>query len=222
MKVALLTSNQRFKTEIDMVNLFFDHGLELLHLKKRKFSKSKTKQYLKAVNKNYYDKIILHNHFWLAAKFKLKGIHLGRKERRSPFKTKMKIFFLRLFHPKLQVSTSFHSIQGAQLDTQKYHHVLLSPVFDSISKKDYSTAFSEKQIISLFEKTQHNYFALGGVDEAHVSMANNIGFKGVLIYGSIWNAGNDKLKKFLSILSLAKGEKKHVPEVKINPVKIKI
>lgn len=222
MKVSLLTSNQRFRSEIDLVNLLFENGLELLHLKKRKFTKSKTKEYLNSVSKNHHNKIILHKHYWLAAKYKLKGIHLGRTERRSPLKTAIKIFFLKLYHPKLQVTTSFHSLQSAQEDVKNYNHVILSPIFDSISKRNYSPAFSERQLISLFEKTKHNYYALGGVDEAHVSMAKNLGFKGILLYGSIWNAGDEKLKKFKSIVALAKGEKKHIPEVKLKPVKIKI
>lgn len=222
MKVALLTSNERFKSEIDLVNLFFDHGLDVLHLKKRKFSKSRLNKYLQQIPKQHLNKIIIHQHYWLAVKYRLKGVHLGKKERQHPMKTRVKIFFLKLLHPKLQICTSFHSVQSALTDKKTYHHVLLSPVFDSVTKLNYSSAFSENQLQNLFDNTTHNYFALGGIDEDQIDFAKIIGFKGVLLYGSIWKAGNQKLNKFLRIKQKAAAPLKQIPEVNIKAVKIKM
>lgn len=222
MKIALLTTNQRFKSEIETVNLFFDYGLDYLHLKKRRFSRSKTKKYIKEINEAHRRKIFLHKYHWLAVWYKLKGIHLGRSDRQKPIRTKLKIFFMKLFHPKLEVSVSFHSLQSATQDKGQYHHAMLSPVFDSISKKNYSPAFSERQLVGLMEKTNHRYFALGGVDETHIQTAKDVGFEGVVVYGSIWNSGDEKLKTFKKIFDKVKSRQKDIPEVKINPVKIKI
>lgn len=222
MQVALLTSNNRSKTELETINLLLDHGLDILHVKKRKFSRKKTKAFLKGIPKQYRKRVILHKHHWLAVTLKLKGIHLGRRDRRRPVRTALKIFFFRLFHPGLQVTTSFHSLQSCLSDNRKYHHVLLSPIFDSISKKNYSPAFSEKQLVSVNEKSKHRIFALGGVDIDTIIPAKETGFQGVVLYGSIWKSKNNKIKEFRDMLKKAKSPIKHAPEVKMNPVKISL
>ena len=222
MKVALLTTNNRIKSETELIEQFFMHGLDVLHLKKKKFSRKKTEEYLKLIPKQYHSKIILHSHHKLAVKYKTLGIHLGRSDRKRSFRTSLKIFWFKLFHPKLQFTTSCHSLNSASSDKRKYHHIMLSPIFDSISKKNYSPAFSQRQLISINEKTENSIYALGGVDVSHIQLAKKDGFKGVVLYGSIWENESDKLVAFREIVDIAHGNKKYVTPIKITPVKIKL
>ncbi len=222
MKVALLTTNTRIKSESELIELFFMHGLDVLHLKKKKFSRKKTEEYLKLIPKQYHSKIILHSHHKLAVKYKTLGIHLGRSDRKRSFRTSLKIFWFKLFHPKLQFTTSCHSLHSASSDKRKYHHMMLSPIFDSISKKNYSPAFSQRQLILINEKTENSIYALGGVDVSHIQTAKNDGFKGVVLYGSIWKNESDKVVAFREIADIAQGNKKYVTPIKITPVKIKL
>ncbi len=222
MKVALLTTNNRIKSETELIEQFFMHGLDVLHLKKKKFSRKKTEEYLKLIPKQYHSKIILHSHHKLAVKYKTLGIHLGRSDRKRSFRTSLKIFWFKLFHPKLQFTTSCHSLHSASSDKRKYHHMMLSPIFDSISKKNYSPAFSQRQLILINEKTENSIYALGGVDVSHIQTAKNDGFKGVVLYGSIWKNESDKVVAFREIADIAQGNKKYVTPIKITPVKIKL
>ena len=100
--------------------------------------------------------------------------------------------------------------------------MMLSPIFDSISKKNYSPAFSQRQLILINEKTENSIYALGGVDVSHIQTAKNDGFKGVVLYGSIWKNESDKVVAFREIADIAQGNKKYVTPIKITPVKIKL
>jgi len=222
MKVALLTTNNRIKSETELIEQFFMHGLDVLHLKKKNFSRKKTEEYLKLIPQQYHSKIILHSHHKLAVKYKTLGIHLGRSDRKRTFRTFLKLFLFRLFHPKLQFTTSCHSLNSASSDKRKYHHIMLSPIFDGFLKKTYSPAFSQRQLISINEKTENSIYALGGVDVSHIQTAKNDGFKGVVLYGSIWKNESDKVVAFREIVDIAHGNKKYVTPIKITPVKIKL
>ena len=52
--------------------------------------------------------------------------------------------------------------------------------------------------------------------------AKKDGFKGVVLYSSIWENESDKVVAFREIVDIAHGNKKYVTPIKITPVKIKL
>lgn len=84
------------------------------------------------------------------------------------------------------VSISFHSLLSMLEDNSNYTYVFLSPVFDSISKRGYSGAFSHSNLRSSLSKTKHNVMALGGVKADVVQTVNELGFGGMAVLGAMW------------------------------------
>lgn len=199
MKLALISTQNRSEKELETILLFLENGLDYFHIKKPKFSLKKLEKYVEKIPIQYRDRIVLHNHHSLAVKYKLGGIHIARTDRKKPIANFIKLWLFKCLHKNLKITTSYHSLQSLLSDKKLYNYVFLSPIFDSISKKNYAPAFNERQLIFANQKSVNNIFALGGVDERHIVKAKNLGFKGVVLYGTIWNEGHNKLETFLKI-----------------------
>ena len=93
---------------------------------------------------------------------------------------------------------SFHSLEEIDEYKADYHYAYLSPVFDSISKKGYTSAFDLKTLGSSLRRLKRNLIALGGIDEDKIEIVREIGFAGVAVLGAVWNSKNP-IEKFQRI-----------------------
>ena len=78
MELMVMTSPDKFRSEIYIVIKLFENGLETLHLKKPNFSKRHYKDYINHIPKEYHKNIIIHNYFSLVYNFKLKGYNSSK------------------------------------------------------------------------------------------------------------------------------------------------
>lgn len=222
MKIILVSTPDKFKSEVGIVVDLLENGLEVFHLRKPKFSKRKTIEYLRKIPREFHDRIVLHSHFKLAVRYKLKGIHLSKKDRAPGFEAGLKLWWFRVRHRKLQITTSFHSILSLLEDDRKYDYVILSPVFNSTSKLGFDTSFGEEQLRKTLMKSPQTVFALGGVVPEKVDEMRRIGFHGAAISGIIWEAdeNEDKIEAFQNFKAVVEGRKSVLPKIEIKPVKI--
>lgn len=88
------------------------------------------------------------------------------------------------------VSASFHSLE--QLDTDwgpALSYAFLSPIFDSVSKEGYNAAeFDPRQLSAALERVPYPVAALGGITENNIQETKSLGFAGVALIGSVWQA----------------------------------
>lgn len=155
MKYIGITEEHPIEQENRLIIALLDNGLDLIHLRKPKYSGEKTEQLLLSIPPRYYDRIVLHDHFELAEKYRLAGVHLnGRNPHYRPLSND--------YIPTL--SRSCHSIEELT-DRQQYDYLFLSPIFDSISKKGYRSAFSSEQLTKAGKEGVINerVIALGGI-----------------------------------------------------------
>ena len=86
--------------------------------------------------------------------------------------------------------------------------VLLSPVFDSISKRGYKSKFSKEELKAgisewrrfMGEGSGTKLYALGGINAENVGELREVGFDGASVLGGVWNCA-DQVAAFKSILS---------------------
>lgn len=194
----MISPEKIIQRETQKVIELFEAGLSVFHLRKPHASKEELIQYLENIPKKYHTRIVLHQHYGLAGKFKIKGVHLPEKKRnstgaiRSLLRKKIKI-----------VSTSFHSIEEISRSRRKYEYIFLSPVFDSISKKGYKKNFSIEDIRSELSSLQQNIIALGGVSNKNITTLKDARFKGAATIGYVWDS-KTPIKKFQTLLSKVK------------------
>lgn len=182
MKLIVITQENIIENESAAINLLFDEGLSILHLRKPNYSEADIETLIDDINPKYREKIVLHDHFQLAEKFKLKGIHLNRRNPNPPI------------HSKLSISKSYHDLDSVK-QSAKYNYVFLSPIFDSISKQGYNQAFSNEELTVARDNgiINNKVIALGGISMETIPIAAQYSFGGVAVLGALWgNFVNDK------------------------------
>ncbi len=199
MRLIVVSSPAKFDSELKILPGLFENGLEAFHLRKPKFSSRRMNKYLNKFPKEYLNRVIIHTHHNLAIKFRLKGIHITEKQKKKKFFMLIKLKILKLLNPNLAVTTTFHSISDLLREKKKYHYVFLSPVFDSISKKNYRSSFNEEILKQTLIKAPQTVIALGGVKTQNIFKAKEFGFSGVAVLGALWAEGVSPIKVFTEI-----------------------
>jgi len=193
MQTILISSEVEVLNEIDILNGLFINDLSVFHLRKKNASEEIYRKFLEQINTRFHNRIVLHEHHHLLKDFKLKGIHLKEFKRKEVEKEigsyKQECGFLEETNT---ISSSFHSKEEINTCKLDFDYMLLSPIFDSISKKEY---LGKRFNVSEMDK---NIIALGGIDENNIIEAKKLGYGGVAVLGSIWNAENP-LKSFLRL-----------------------
>ena len=196
MELMVMTSNDKFRSEIYIVIKLFENGLETLHLKKPKFSRRHYKDYINQIPKKYHKNIIIHNYLSLVYSYDLKGYNFSKKH-----KPNILIKFLnKLIKSKLIYTTSCHSIsQLKNLNLSKYNYILTGPLYKSKNDvKKISSKFSEDNIKEIIFSFPKKIVFFGGIDTEILNLLNNNHLHGIVIQSSIWyNKNQQPLDVFL-------------------------
>lgn len=164
--------------EARLIAVLLDNGLYRLHLRKPAFTKEETEALLQTIDSRYYDRIVVHDHFELAVKYRLAGVHLNRRNPVPPAITGN-------YTPAL--SRSCHSIEELS-HNEGYAYQFLSPIFDSISKSGYRSAFTPKELTEAAEKgiIGEQVIALGGIIPERIADLKTWHFGGAALLGFLW------------------------------------
>ena len=175
MKLIIITTEVFFEGEANAINMLFDNGMELLHLRKPEASESETAHFIKQIDQKYHPQIVIHDHFSLANNFHLKGIHLNSRNRVIPE------------HFLGTISRSCHTVSELEQHPEM-DYLFLSPVFDSISKENYVTLFTEYLLYDAKDKgiINEKVIALGGINKQNLTKIKDYGFGGAAILGGLW------------------------------------
>ena len=176
MKLIVLSHPDFMKDELVALHLLLENGLEYLHLRKPNADSASYRHLLKAIDGKYHKHIIIHNHFELLNEFEVKGIHLNSNYQQA----------LPQWHT--QQSRSCHNIEEIIKYKDSFDYLFLSPVFNSLSKQDYASAFTD----ACLKEASGNHIidskviALGGIDHTNIHLLNQWHFGGAAILGYLW------------------------------------
>lgn len=205
MDLIIITPEINHPEEIKLIPVFYSNGLSKLHLRKPFFALSDYRDYISRIDKKFHSRISIHNHFSLLNEFPGLGAHITSQAREEGRFTEI----INLSNPS-SISTSFHSWKEIEISRDPFDYVFISPVFESISKKNYNAAIDlsaigrVKQKISLQNKKLPSIIALGGVDAKNIGLLQQKGFDGVAVLGAIWES-EDPMVSFTKIKEIIKG-----------------
>lgn len=176
MKLIVITLPHFYPEEADDITALFRTGLPTLHLRKPQASPQEVEQLLCRIPQAYHPRIVLHDFYQLAEAYPVGGIHLTGRHPQAPAGYKGSI------------SCSCHTLEEAQRRKADCAYILLSPIFDSISKQGYRAGFSEQQLRQAADKGIINAktIALGGVSADKLPYLASLGFGGAAFLGDIW------------------------------------
>jgi len=176
--LVVITSEKGSVSEKSDILKMFDTGLKCLHVRKPGFSEEHMENWLTQFKSKELAKMVVHEHYSLAEKFRLHGIHFTEKAKTKYAQNLMK--YTDLYRSKgFSVSASFHDPAEVD-DIPNFDYVFLSPVFNSISKKGYEGKGF------MVNKLRSKVLALGGITSENIKAVRSMGYCGVAVLGSIW------------------------------------
>ncbi len=191
MKKIIISNPTDFEGEIGLIEqLLIDKSL-VFHLRKPEKSCEELTEFLRHLSPKFYRQIVLHSHHNLLKKYNFKGVHFTEINRQKLSNEALVLMVKTLQKKGLTVSFSLHSLEAIEQLSCTADYVFLSPIFQSISKADYPSAFSVESLTHFFENRQSSVpvLALGGVCNDNIEIIQAIGFQGYALMGSVWKVG---------------------------------
>lgn len=164
---------------------------DYLHIRKPDWDERQIRRLIEAIPSELYHRLKLHSFFHLVEEYGLGGCHLNHRWPDAPADCKC-------------ISHSFHSIDEINkyfseenIPIDCYQYVTLSPIFDSISKQGYLSAFDLDKIDNIRKELRPNIaekvppiLALGGVTPDKFPLLYAKGFSGAALLGHAWKGIN--------------------------------
>lgn len=181
MKVIVITKPEYFEGEAEQIASLLLNGkdgwsVDWVHVRKPGTAQEQMVALLEAVPQSLRSRLVLHDCHELAERYGVHGVHLNGRNPRPPVGWAG------------SVSRSCHSIAEVREWSQRCDYVSLSPIFDSISKQGYHSAFSREDIADAVRQgyIYNKVYALGGVTFAKLRDVEAMGFGGAMILGDAW------------------------------------
>lgn len=165
-----ITKPEFIAGESQQIEQLLDHGFDFVHIRKPDASLRDVKNLIENIPYRLRKRLKLHGHFELLNEFNLGGAHLNSRCPVAP-------------PAASHLSRSCHSLQEVE-KAEGMDYLFLSPIFDSISKTGYKSAFNLDEIKGKI--AGKNVIALGGVTEDKIPLLRNAGFIGAAMLGAAW------------------------------------
>jgi len=177
MKLIVMTKSTFFVEEDKILTTLFEEGMTSLHLFKRGTEPIYSERLLTLLSDEYYNRITVHDHFYLKEEFKLKGIHIDNCQTEPPIGYRGNI------------SRTCHAISELKDAKKRSNYVFLKTVFDSQSNPNDKSTLSMDQLQQASDQglIDKRVYALGGMNLDNIRTAKDLGFGGVVICGDLWN-----------------------------------
>lgn len=175
MKWIAITSPSFFDGEACFLHRLFDAGIDALHLRKPTVSLTDFRRLLDELSEEELSKTIIHSFFEMTNDYPLKGIHLNSRNNIIPD------------NYQGHISRSCHSLEEVTRYKSYCDYVFLSPIFDSISKQGYHSAFNENILNEAARQgvIDEKVIALGGIDIDKLPLLKKWHFGGAAMLGNI-------------------------------------
>lgn len=202
MKKILFTNSSDVKLEVNKIEDFFDHGLDLLHIRKPHHSIDELRNYIAQIDKKYHQQIVLHDHFELLDEFHLKGIHISHENRHGFWFQNFTLKRIQKKHKHLSISYTANSIKEyLRLTRRNADYIFLGRIFSTHSISGLNPIFDIDELIHLNKIATTPIIALGGITDLTIAKAKHIGFTGIVLHKYIWESKNPS-ESFITLLQI--------------------
>ena len=187
MRIIAITTPVVDDDDVCLIQGLLKCGIDCIHLRKPDSGIQECRKLLEKLTEQDRSNIIIHDYPELYEEFGLKGIHTNRN-----------ITFLPKGYDGFR-TRSCHSFDEITRYKDEYDYLFLSPVFDSISKSGYKSAFSTADLMDASANgiIDDKVIALGGVTFGSIPYLKSLNFGGVAMIGAIYNIRTlDLLKKY--------------------------
>lgn len=177
MKLIIMTKSTFFVEEDKILVTLFDEGMDNLHLYKPVSSPIYSERLLSLIPEDYYEKITVHDHFYLKEEYGLAGIHIDNQSLTPPLGYKGR------------TGRTSHAIEQLKEMKKQSNYIFLRNIFDSQSEPEEKSCFTMNELEKASDDglIDKKVFALGGMNIDNIRIAKELGFGGIVICGDLWN-----------------------------------
>ena len=175
--MILYTWPEFFTNEHQVLNALMDKGVCWLHIYKPNASEEQVRQLIDAIEPTFRNRLVIHFYYSLAAEYGLGGIHFARNQ------------YSDRFAGFPWISRSAHRWEDIETAEDSLTHLIISPVFESISKINHKSHWQLDQLADFFRKRKNKrikYVALGGISPHNYVSVIHVGFDDAAFLGSFW------------------------------------
>lgn len=196
MKLIVVTKPKYFVVEHLLIRELFNEGLDILHLRKNPGDLSSCERLLALLSDDIRSRIVIHDNFELKSKYGLMGIHLNGRNPEKPKGYRGSVSCL---------CQSFEEVKNYRRDMK---YVLAGPIFNRSDTNEFSSQFTFSQLRAASDKgvIDSKVMAYGGIGTGNVGKLHDLGFGGVVVYGTLANRFNtvysDDFKDFIGYFRL--------------------
>ncbi len=202
MKTILYTSPVETVNEIETISAIFDAGLNYLYIRKPKLDDFSLVDFVEKIPEKYWKQCVS-NSLIITKEFDLGGYHFTRDimQKNELYNDKV----LDRLHSNDKISSvSAHSLDEIKKYSEKFKHVIVSPIFPSLSKESHSYDWDFDEIRMLLTDCHASlamteYFAVGGIDINNTDKVKKLNFNGVGLLGAVWNKPEESVNNFRQI-----------------------
>ena len=171
----VITSPTFFPGEAAFIHRLFAHGVDIVHLRKPGATADDCARLLDDLTSDDRRRIVIHDFFELAQPYGLRGIRLNARRSTVPDGWQG------------HVSRSCHSLEEVKRYKDACDYVFLSPIFDSVSKQGYASAFTDETLREASKDgiIDHKVVALGGVTPDKIDYLQQLNFGGAAMLGCV-------------------------------------
>ena len=161
--------------EAALLHSLFAHGVEVVHMRTPGATADECARLLDDLTSDDRRRIVIHDFFELAQPYGLRGIHLNARRSTVPDGWQG------------HVSRSCHSLEEVKRYKDACDYVFLSPIFDSVSKQGYASAFTDETLREASKDgiIDHKVVALGGVTPDKIDYLQQLNFGGAAMLGCV-------------------------------------
>ena len=187
MKKIVITYDQFLDGEVDLIKALIKDGLYAVHIRKHESTLEEMEAFVLKFDSFHRAFFVMCSHRSLVDKYGMKGMHFSSYEEVPDERQDWYTY-----------STSCHTLEELTSNKDKVDYVLLSPIFDSISKPGYVSSWKDRNELTnaLMNHDGCEVMALGGVAEDKLKDVKHMCFDGYAMLGSIWmpllNKANNK------------------------------
>ncbi len=180
MKIAVMTQPTFFVEEDKILTSLFDEGLDNLHLYKPGASPMYSERLLTLLPNDCYNRITVHDNFYLKEEYGLHGIHIDDATANPPAGYKG------------HISRTCNKLDLLKETKKHSDYVFLKYIFDSQTEPDCKASFTMADLQEAADRglIDKHVYALGGMNINNISIAKELGFGGIVFSGDLWNRFN--------------------------------
>jgi thiamine-phosphate pyrophosphorylase len=206
MQSIIYTPANNIENEIEIISQLLDNGADYLYIYKPELDDYSLVDFVESIPEKYWKQCVSTS-LIITKEFDLGGYHFIRDVIQKNELYNEKILAWLKETNKIS-SVTAHNLEEIKVYAGMFNHVIVSPLFTSISKANHSYDWNYEDLKIMISDLRFNsdilnqhseIFAVGGVDSDKIEAVRELNFDGIGLLGALWSEPVNAVSEFQNI-----------------------